>query len=119
MRLLAQPQVLTRAGAAALITALACYPRLATWSERLHSVLFLWLMLLWAVFVLWAFVFAWQSEYARRPVLDPDFQPKLWAAATLCGIAWAALLHFLIDPQLRAITPQEYPTDWNSWLAMK
>jgi hypothetical protein len=118
MRLLAQPKVLTRAGAAALITALACYPRLATWSERIHSVLFLWLMLLWAVFILWAFVFAWQNEYARRPVLGLDFRPKLWVAATLCGLAWAVLLHFLTDPQLRVITPQEYPTDLNSWLAM-
>src|SRR5580692_5208493 len=100
MRLLAQPKVLARAGAAALITALACYPRLAMWSERMHSVLFLWLMLLWAAFVLWAFVFAWQFEYSRRPVLGLDFQPKLWVAATLCGAAWATLLHFLIDPEL-------------------
>lgn len=118
MRLLAQPKILTSAGVAAMITALTCYPRLATWSERPDSVLFLWLTLLWAVFVLWAFVFAWQFEYARRPVLGLDFRPKLWAAATLGGLAWAALLHFLIDPQLRVITPREYPTGWNSWLAM-
>ena len=118
MRLLAQPTVLVRAGVAAMITAVACYPRLAMWSERTHSVLFLWLMLLWAVFVLWAFVFAWQWDYGHRPVLGLDFQPKLWMAATLCGVAWAALLHFLIDPQLRVISPKEFPTDGNSWLAM-
>lgn len=118
MRLLAQPQVLTRAGVAALFTALACYPRLAMWSERLHPVLFLWLMLLWAGFVLWAFVFAWQFHYARRPVMDLKFQGKLWMAATLCGLIWAVLLHYLIDPQLRAIAPKEFPNDWNSWLAM-
>jgi hypothetical protein len=118
MRLLTQPTVLARAGVAATITALACYPRLAMWSERTHSVLFLWLMLLWAVFVLWAFVFAWQWEYGHRPVLGLTFSPKLWAIATLCGVAWAALLYFLIDPQLRVITPKEFPTDGNSWLAM-
>ncbi len=118
MRLLAQPKVLARAGVAALITALACYPRLAMWSERMDSVMFLWLMLLWAVFVLWAFVFAWQVECGRRPVLGLDFRPKLWVMATLCGVAWALMLHFLIDPQLRFITPKEFPTDGKSWAAM-
>src|SRR5581483_1412940 len=112
------PKVLTRAGAAALITALVCYPRLAMWSERLHAVSFLWLMLLWAGFVLWAFVFAWQSEYGHRPVMGFKVQGRLWMAATLCGLAWAVMLHFLIDPQLRAVTPKEFPTDWKSWLAM-
>src|SRR5579872_6419537 len=119
MRSLAQPKVLARAGLAAIITALACYPRLAGWSERSEALLYLWLTLLWSVFFLWAFVFAWQSSHAGRPVLlATDGPPALWAAATVCALAAALLLHFFVDPQLRVITPQDYPANGKSWLSM-
>ena len=118
MRQLAQPKVLLHAGVAALLTDFACYPRLVIWSERIHSLEFLCLMMLWSVFVLWAFVFAWQFEHARRPVFSRDFRPKLWLAATAFALAWAALLHWVIDPKLRLIIPGEYPTNGHSWAAM-
>jgi len=117
MRLLAQPMVLARAGLAAVLASLACYPRMAAVSDPRAPILFEWPVLLLCQFVLWAFVFAWQFEYARRPVFGGRFQPKIWALATLCGAVWAFLLHFQ-DPQYRLLAPADYPADWNSWLAM-
>lgn len=117
MRSLAQPRVLARAGLAAVLASLACYPRMAAASDPQTPLLFEWLILLWCQFVLWAFVFAWQFEYARRPVFGGRFQPKIWAVATLCGAAWALLLHFQ-DPQYRLLAPADYPADLNSWAAM-
>ncbi len=117
MRSLAQPGVLARAGLAAVVASLACYPRLAAVSDLRAPLLFTWLVLLLCQFVLWAFVFAWQFEYSRRPVFGGRFQPKIWALATLCGAAWALLLHFQ-DPQYRLLAPADYPADWNSWVAM-
>jgi hypothetical protein len=117
MRLLAQPAVLARAGLAAVIASLACYPRMAAVSDPRAPILFEWPVLLLCQFVLWAFVFAWQFEYTRRPVFAARFQPKTWALATLCGVAWALLLHFQ-DPQYRLLAPADYPVDWNSWAAM-
>src|SRR4051794_36998008 len=118
MRSFAQPGVLARAGLATLLSGLACYPRLATWSERPFPVSFLWFVLLWVLFVLWGFVFAWQFQYAHRPVLGLHFPPRLWLATTLGMVAVACLVHFGLDPQLRPLTPGLYPTDWNSWLVM-
>jgi hypothetical protein len=119
MRSLAQPRVLGRAILAALLTSLACYPRLAGWSGRSAPVELMWLVLLWVMFVLWGFVFAWQFQYARRPVLKPDgFQPKLWGLASLGALAAALLAHFILDPKLRPLMPALYPTDWSSWPAM-
>ena len=117
MRSLAQPRVLARAGLAAVIASLACYPRMAAVGDPHAPLLFKWLILLWCQFVLWAFVFAWQFEYARRPVFGARFQPKLWALATLCGAVWAFLLHFQ-DPQYRLLAPADYPVDLKSWVAM-
>jgi hypothetical protein len=117
MRSLAQPKVLGRALLAALLTSAACYPRLATWAERGAPVYFLWLVMLWSMFVLWGFVFAWQFQYAGRPVMGVDkIEPKLWGLATLCAVAAAILMHFVIDPQGRLMSPGTYPADWNSWL---
>lgn len=117
MRLLARPDVLVRAGLAALLTCLSCYPRLAGWGERIHSVALLFIALLYVAFVLWAFVFAWQFRYASRPVFV-RFQLKLWAGATACVLAWCLLCHWLLDPTLRLVTPRDYPADFQSWLAM-
>jgi hypothetical protein len=118
MRSFAQPKVLGRALIAALLSGLACYPRLATWGERGAPVSLLWPVLVWAMFVLWGFVFAWQFEYAHRPVFMAKFNPKLWAITTVCAVAAGLLLHFTVDPPLRALTPLVYPTDWRSWIIM-
>lgn len=119
MRSFAQPLVMGRALLAALLTCLACWPRLAGWSERGLPVGMLWTALVWCTFVLWGFVFAWQFQYANRPVMGlAGFQPKLWGAASLVAVMVALLAHFTLDPPLRAIAPKLYPADWNSWLAM-
>jgi hypothetical protein len=118
MRSFTQPGVLARAGVAALLSGLACYPRLATWPQRIYPVILLWLVLVWAMFVLWGFVFAWQFQYANRPVFESKFQPKLWGTATLYAVLVALLARYGLDPKLRLLTPGTYPVDWNSWLVM-
>jgi hypothetical protein len=118
MRSLAQRDVLVSAGYAAVITCLACYPRLAIWLDRPYTTLFGSIMILWTAFVLWAFVFAWQPVYAHRPVIHFRAPLKLWMTATLFGVAWAVILRELMDPQLRLTNPKDYPADWHSWIAM-
>lgn len=119
MRSLAQPKVLARALFAGLVTSLACYPRLDSWTARGAPVPILWVILLWSMFVLWGFVFAWHFQYSNRPVFVPDkFEPILWEQVSLGAIAAAVLMHFLIDPQNRLITPETYPTSFDSWTRM-
>jgi hypothetical protein len=118
MRSLAQTKVLTGAGLAAVLSSLACYPRLALWSAQPSPLPFLWLMLLWATFVLWSFVLGWHSKYTGQRVLAFRWQPRLWIIATLCALAAAVVMRLAIDPQLRATTPGDYPTNWQSWTAM-
>jgi hypothetical protein len=118
MRSLAQPKVLAGAGVAALITSVACYPRLALWSASPAPLLFSWLMLLWVTFMLWSFVLGWHWRYTGQRVLAFQWQPRLWMLATGCGVASAILMWWSVDPQLRILTPANYPTDWKSWMAM-
>lgn len=107
------------AALAAAIATLACYPRFRLWLlEKPQSVALMCVMMMLCTFVLWAYAFAWQKPYAGSDVIITDFNWRLWLAATGIGIAWAALLYYGIDPQLRAVTPKEYPTSWNSWAAM-
>jgi hypothetical protein len=88
------------------------------WPERASAVLFLWFILLWAMFVLWSFVFAWHFQYAHRPAIRLNVQPRVWCAAALCGVAFAVIAHFCVDPQLRLVTPKDYPSSLSDWLAM-
>jgi len=118
MRSLAKPRVLLRAGYAAVITCLACYPRLVVWLDRPYTALFGCAMILCTTFVLWAFVFAWQPDYAHRPVFNFQCPPGTWAIATAYGIIAAIAIHIFMDPQLRLTTPKDYPADWHTWIAM-
>ncbi len=68
-------------------------------------------------FVLWAFVFAWHTEYTHRPVFTLKIKPTVLILATLAGIAGALGFYFLFDPSLRVINPQEYPADFDHWIA--
>jgi hypothetical protein len=117
MRSLAQPRVLARAGLAAALTALACLPRLAMWPTRAGSLAFFCLTLLWASFVLWAFVLGWHFEYSGRPALVLPRQPRLWALASAFGVAAAVFSYFLVDPEGRRAWPEGYPTDVRGWAA--
>ena len=118
MRSLAQPEVIRSAVTAALVSSLACYPRLFFWAHRPQSLWYLEAVLFLCGIVLWAFVFGWHARYARRPVftLQVGLTPFLWA--TFSGVAVAMTLHFWIDPSLRLRTPEDYPMNVGRWLAM-
>jgi hypothetical protein len=117
MRHLLQPQVLNRAAPAALVSALACYPRMSLWLHRPGSVGYVETMIFACGVVLWGFVFAWHAPYTNRPVFI--FKPELGplAAVTVAGIGAAAVFQLWLDPSLRAIFPEEYPADLRHWLA--
>jgi hypothetical protein len=117
MRALAQPVVLKNAALAALLTTLACLPQLFAWEERQAPIWYLTLALLLAAFVLWAFVFAWHNQYVGQNPFDIPRRPGLWLAATACGMLGAAATRVFVDPKLRALLPEEFPTDPRSWLA--
>jgi hypothetical protein len=118
VRRLAQPEVLKSAGLAALVTALLCYPRLALWSTRALPIWYLEATLFFGGIVLWAFIFAWHTEYSKRPVLAPRLEPVVFALVTLAGIIVVCVQHQFFDPTLRARTPADYPDDLAQWTAM-
>jgi len=74
--------------------------------------------LAWATFILWSFVFAWHTRYADSPVFAVKPQRRYWCAATLCGIAGTMILHWFIDPVLRPVAIEDYPTSPISLAAM-
>jgi hypothetical protein len=117
MRHLLQPKVLNLAMPAALGSALACYPRMALWLNRSAPVWYLEPMIFFCSIVLWGFVFAWHTQYTNRPVWVLRPEPRLFIAATLVAIVVAALFDLLLDSSLRARLPEEYPPDFQHWLA--
>jgi len=117
MRRLAHPNVLKSAGLAAFLTSLACYPRFALWDNP-FPVWYLMSVLFAGGFVLWAFVFAWHTQFTRRPVCNVKFNPRLWALATTAGLVVAFVLHFYLDPTFKQRTPADYPTSADEWLGM-
>jgi hypothetical protein len=117
MRRLAQPQVVTTAAIAAAASALLCLPRMVQWGKRPFALWYVEATIFLGGFVLWAFVFAWHTEYTRRPVFTLKIKPSIFTAATFVGILCALGLHFSLDPAMRRISPEEYPVDLNGWLA--
>ena len=90
MRRLAQPSVLKSAGLAALLTSLVCYPRFAQWQSN-YATWYAEAVMFFGSFVLWAFVFAWHTEHAGRPVFNHRIEPRLWLAATVAGLLGCVL----------------------------
>ena len=117
MRRLAQPRVLISATAAALVSALAGYPRLSFWSGHLQPLWYLEAVIFLCGIVLWGFVFAWHTHYTRRPVFTLKPGLVAFGAATLAGIVVAAISYRFLDPQLRLKMPEDYPHDPAHWLA--
>ena len=117
MRHLLQPRVLNRSVLAALVSALACYPRLSQWQNRTDTVWSLEFLVFFCSIVLWGFVFAWHTHYTQRPVLALKIEPRLFVVATLVGIVVAAAFYQWLDPPLRAKIPEDYPVDLTHWLA--
>src|SRR5581483_5496327 len=118
MRRLAEPQVLKSAVIAALISAVLCAPRLAMWPKRPYPLWYAEAVLFFCSIVLWAFVFAWHTEYSGRPVFTLKWKPPLFAAATLAGMVAAIGMFFLVDPAMRLKVPEDYPHSLAQWLAM-
>lgn len=118
MRSLAKPDVLLRAMLAALITSLACVPRLTRWAERGAPVFDLWCVLLFAMFVMWGFVFAWQLQYGGTPAIQLKLPPRLGDSATLYAVGAAIGMHYFVDPQLRVFSPGDYPVSWRAFWTM-
>ena len=117
MRHLFQPRVLNLAVIAALASSLACYPRLSLWLNRSAPVWYLEGAIFLCSIVLWGFVFAWHTQYTRRPVfiLKPESAPFI--TATVVAIVAATLSSLLLDPLLRSKIPEDYPADLEHWFA--
>lgn len=105
------------AAIAAALSAVLSLPRMLLWDTRRFSVWYAEAIILLCGFVLWAFVFAWHTEYTRRPVFTLKIKWTLFGDTTLAGIAAAIGLHRLLDPSLRAFNPQDYPADFSHWVA--
>jgi hypothetical protein len=117
MRRLAQPNVVRSAAIAAALSAIFSWPRMVLWDTRKWPVWYLEATVFFGGFVLWAFVFAWHTEYTKRPVFTFKIKPSLVAAATLGGIFLALTFHYLLDPPMRRVAPQDYPTNFPHWVA--
>ena len=118
MRQLVQPRVLALASIAALVTTLACYPRISLWLNRSAPLWYLEAVIFFCGIILWGFVFAWHEAYTHRPVFTRKLEPRLFITVTVAGIAVATAFHLFIEPVLRLKTPEDYPANLRQWLAM-
>ena len=117
MRHLLQPRVLNLASLAALISAVASYPRMVLWVTRPNAIWLLESVIFLCGIILWGFVFAWHPVYVKKPIFRFKLEPRLFITVTLAGIGLAVIYGLYLDPSLRAKLPEEYPTDFNHWLA--
>ena len=117
MRHLLQPRVLNQAVLAALVSALACYPRFSLWSAQPVPIRYLEAAVFICGITLWSFVLAWHKPYTNRPVFFVKWDGKIFFVATVGGIILAAVCRFGLDPVLRQQLPEDYPADLAHWLA--
>jgi hypothetical protein len=117
VRRLTQPSVVKAAALAALASTVLSLPRMLLWEKRPYLTWYTEAILFCCGFVLWAFVFAWHTEYTRRPLFTLRIKPLLFAAATLVGVIAALGHHWLLDPSLRPYNPEDYPPDMRHWVA--
>jgi hypothetical protein len=118
VRSLVQPGVMKSAALVSCITVVVCYPRLSIWTDRSYQLWFLCFVLGWAAFMLWSFVVAWHREYSGEDVIRVKIKPSLWAAATAAGLAGSGFLYIGVDPILRPLALEDYPSTMPAWLAM-
>src|SRR5258708_21414066 len=110
--------VLKSAVSAAALAALACLPRLVLWPTRRYPLWYLDALVFLGGAVLWAFVFAWHTEYTGLPIITANVQRKHFHVATVSGVLLAILLRLFLDPTARSIIPDDYPATLGQWLAM-
>jgi hypothetical protein len=118
MRHLGRSEVLRAAGIATLLTGSACYPRLSIWDRLEGHVFANLLVLMWCIFVLWAFVFAWHKEYFGQAPIRQDLPVRFWASIGAAGFGAAVLLRLALDPWLRGVAPWNYPESGMEWTAV-
>ncbi|HTL54739.1 MAG TPA: hypothetical protein VL361_03635 [Candidatus Limnocylindrales bacterium] len=118
MRSLGKPEVLRSAAIAAFFTCVACYPRLCLAPRLAYPVWYLAALLFLGSIVLWAFVFAWHTQYTGQPVVTVRIAhiPFLWATAS--GLTLASVLRLWLDPVLRARNPDDFPLTFEQWAAV-
>jgi hypothetical protein len=117
MQHLLQPRVLNQASVAGLATALLCYPRLSLWLHRPGPLWYLEAVIFCCAIILWSFVFAWHQPGTGRPPFSFKLETGPFLIATMTGLGLGAPCHFWLDPALRGKFPEEYPADFNHWLA--
>jgi hypothetical protein len=117
MRHLFQPRVLNTAIIAALISAVACYPRLSLWQHRPGPMWYSEAAIFVCCIMLWGFVFAWHTAYTNRPVFVFKLELGLVVAATAAGLLMTAIYHLWLDPLLKSKLPEDYPPDLLHWFA--
>ena len=117
VRRLVQPPVVAAATLASALSATLSLPRMLLWNQRPYLVWYIEATMFFCGFVLWAFVFAWHTEYTHRPVFTTRIPPLLFGGATLAGVLGALGIHWLLDPALRIHNPQDYPADFPHWVA--
>ncbi len=105
------------AAIAAALSALLSLPRMLLWEDRKFPLWYVEAIIFFGGFVLWAFVFAWHTEYTRRPVFTLNIKPAIFAEATLAGVLAGLAMYFVFDPWLRLRMPQDYPADAKLWAA--
>lgn len=116
MDALVRKDTLIAASTAASVSALACYPRLALWTDRPNALWFTWSILLLSSFILWSFVFAWYPSSLGLPVIRKP-RARVWFLTAIAGPVSALVLLIIVDPTLRGIRPTDYPTSPTTWLA--
>lgn len=117
MRRLTQPSVVKAAALAALASTVLSLPRMLLWEKRPYLTWYIESILFCCGFVMWAFVFAWHTEYTHRPLFTLRIKPMLFASATVVGIIAGLGHHWLLDPSLRPANPEDYPVDFRHWVA--
>ena len=118
MRSLGRPEVLKSATIAASLTCVASYPRFSFAPRLAYPIWYLEALLLLGSIVLWAFVFAWHTQYTGQPVVTLKVPQTALVWATVAGLAMAAALRLWLDPLLRARNPEDYPVTVQHWAAV-
>jgi hypothetical protein len=117
VRALGQPQVLKSAAVASVLTAAACYPRLALGEGVTHPIWYMEALLVLGSTVLWGFVFAWHTKYTGRPVFNLEPGWSAFGLATFSALVLAAIWYVAIDPSFRRNSPEDYPLTVDQWAA--
>jgi len=76
------------------------------------------LVLMWCIFVLWAFVFAWHKEYYQREPIRLDLSWRNWVWIVAAGGLVAVALRVGLDAWLREVAPWNFPESGKEWLAI-